>query len=96
MALGMNVITHNPKVETEYNELAARLGDLRDELAAVNREINQIESSLGALVGEGKPYKKQTARLSDLRLESEALEDGIAYVGGKIELLVRLNGWLKR
>lgn len=86
---------YDPEVENEYNELGARLGELRAEIVQVNSEIDQIMKGLGELVGSGKPYKKQTARLAALRLESEALEAGARYVDGQKGLLKRVHNWLR-
>lgn len=86
---------YDPEVENEYNELSARLGKLHSELANTEGEITRILTGLGSLVGSGKPYKNQTARLAELRQESEALELGARHIDGQIGLLKRMHTWLR-
>jgi uncharacterized coiled-coil DUF342 family protein len=71
---------HDPEVENKYNKFGARLQELRDELSEVDGEIEKILVNLGELVASGKSYKKQTARLAELRAKSEALELGCRTV----------------
>ncbi len=93
--LGKEVVTHNQDVEDEYSEMHARRRELGDQLSEVTGEMNQILAALGAQVAEGKGYQKQTARLSELRSQSEALQAGVLYVDGQRALLERLNTWLR-
>ena len=91
----MEIKRHDPEVENEYNELSARRRELNAELAAHNREVDQILAGLGELVASGSKYKKQIDRLATLRQESEALSAGIRYIDGQVGLLKRSNNWLK-
>ena len=90
----IEVIRHNQEVEDQYNKLSARRRELNVQLAAHNREVDQVLSGLGKLVASGSRYTKQTDRLATLRQESEALSAGILYLQNQCDLLRRMNAWL--
>ena len=86
---------YDPEVENEYAELTSRRRELNAQLAAHNREVDQILSGLGELVAAGKGYEKQIKRLAALRQQTEALSAGVLYLGNQCDLLRRMNAWLK-
>ena len=92
----IETITRDPEVQEQYDVMISRLRELRSELAAVNSEINQILAAIGKQVAQGDDWQKSIARVGKLRLESEALEAGIRYINGQIELLRRSHYWLTR
>lgn len=87
-------VGYDQEVQEKYNGLISRRHELNLQLGAVNGEQNQILGTLGELVASGASFTKQTARLSALRLETEALEAGTRYIANQIDLLRRFNAWL--
>ena len=89
-----DIVRHDPAVADDFDTKLARRRELKGMLTAVNGEQVSIETNLGALVSEGGNYKKATNRLAELRAETEALEAGIDYLTGRMDLLKRTNYWL--
>ena len=87
---------HDPAVREKFDAMVSRRRELAERLTEANRDREQILINLGAWVAEGCDYEVYTARLAELRLETEALEAGILYVDGQAELLKRSNYWLTR
>ena len=89
-----------PSVEAQikYDELAARLAELKAEFATVSGESHALmcPAGIGQIVGEGLKYEAQLARAGKMRLQIEALEFGIQHVEGQIALLLRSNYNLNR
>ena len=86
---------YDTEVEAEYKSLGVRLGELRAQVAQVDREIEKILAGLGKQVADGDSWQKSAAKVGRLRLESEALELGARHIDGQIGLLKRLNTWLR-
>ena len=84
------------EAQAKYDKLAARKGELRAELGAVNNEISTILEGLGELAASGASYSDQTARLAVLRQRLEALELAVQYVSGQSDLLQRSHYGLSR
>ena len=89
------IVRFDPAVADDYDAKLARKRELKGMLTAVDNERVSIETNLGALVAEGgEGYKESTDRLAELRAEAEALEAGIDYLNGRLDLLKRTNYWL--
>jgi hypothetical protein len=88
-------ITYEPEVQEKYDVLISRRQEIDSQLIAVDREENEILINLGEQVAKGSNYKKQVDRLAALRLESEALHEGVRYLNNQRDLLKRINTWLR-
>ena len=89
------LIRDKPEVRNEYRALAERKSEIEGLLAAANREIDHILGGLGELVASGSKYTKPVARLEALRHETEALGSGIRYLENHMDLICRMNPWLR-
>ena len=89
------IVRFDPEIQNEYSSLMQKRSELDARLRSGYNRQDAIVKEMGIAIAAGEDYKTLAKQLSDLRLEEEALESGIAHLNGQAGLLKRVNHWLK-
>ena len=89
------VIRYDQETQEKYDGLLQKRSELNATLRAGLGKQDDLIQAMGLAIASGCDWKAIGAELSEMRLEGEALESGILYLDGQVQLMERLHHWLK-